>query len=346
MKKAGYFLSVFVVVYLLLEVGLRLVLQVSTGASFFKPSTIIYNYYPELLPIQQADISNADSTLNILILSCSVLHKDWVDIVSEMNKCAHVPAGYRHIKIYNASGVGHGSRDNLVKYGLLANKKFDVVVYYDAINDSRLNNCPDAVFKTDYSHYLWYDEINQIISHKEMDVTVIPFMYDWIKIRLKTLFVKDAYIPKHFSLRPDWQMYGSNMKSLPCYKTNVRQVMDMAGRQGAKFLYFTFAYYLPANYSLQGFERKTLDYTFCDHSRETEIWGTPQNVSRFIDSVNAESKVWVTPYQNARWIDLYSEFPKSGDYFADVCHFSPKGIHRFAYLVCNELDKSYQAHSF
>ena len=324
--------------FLLLEAGLRALLCLTTGAAFFHPSTVIYRYYPELIPIQQADISNTDSTLDILILSCSVLHRDWVDIVSEMNKCMQVPAGYNRVKIYNASGVGHGSRDNLIKYGLLKDKKFDVVIYYDAINDSRLNNCPEDVFKSDYSHCMWYDEINHIMRHPEIDITVLPFFYDWMKIRFKSLFEKDAYIPKHYSLRPQWLVYGSNMKSLPCYESNLKQIMDMAQNRGAKFLYLTFAYYVPSGYSGLKFRNKSLDYSFCDHSRETEIWGSPQNVSRFIESINADSKIWVKPYKNAHWADLGAQFPKSGEYFADICHFSPKGIQKFAAIACTGLD--------
>jgi hypothetical protein len=170
-----------------------------------------------------------------------------------------------------------------------------------------------------------------------MNFTVVPFFYSWMKIRLK-LLAKNIYIPKHFSLKPEWLAYGSKMKSLPCYERNVKRVMDMAQQQRAQFLYLTFAYYLPSDYSLQKFQNKTLDYSFCDHSRETEIWGTPQNVSRFIDSINVDSKAWVSPYKNARWADLYTQFPKTGEYFADICHFSPKGIHQFAAMACSALD--------
>ena len=336
MRKAVFTLIIFFGIAILLETCLRLALCLSTGASFLHPSTLIYKYYPELIPIQKAEISNTDSTLDILILSCSVLHKDWVDIVSEMDKCMRLPAGYNHIKIYNASGVGHGSRDNLVKCGLLKDKKFDVVMYYDAINDSRLNNCPDGVFKADYSHYLWYDEINNIMAHPEMDITVIPFFYDWIKTRAKALFAKNAYIPIHFSMRPEWLMYGNKMKSLPVYKNNLDSIIDML--QPTKFVYFTFAYYLPANYTLQKFEDKTLDYSFCNHSRETEIWGVPANVSAFIDSVNLNSRQWVGVHNGATWVDLSAQFPKNGLYFADICHFSPQGIHEFAGIVCGQLD--------
>jgi hypothetical protein len=238
MRKAGYFFAVIFCIYLLLEVGLRLILSVSTGAAFFHPSGLIYKYYPELVPIQQAEISNTDSTQDVLILSCSVLHKDWADIVKEMNACLHPPKGFNRIKIYNASGVGHGSRDNMIKYGLLRDKKFDVVIYYDAINDSRLNNCPANVFKDDYSHYRWYDEINNIVRHPEMNYTIIPFFYDWIKSRLKGVFVKDAYIPKHYSLRPEWLVYGSDLKSVASYQANLKQVLDEA--EGNAYPVFVF----------------------------------------------------------------------------------------------------------
>jgi len=338
MKKAAYLLIILVFILLVLEAGLRLALTVSTGGSFVRPGNLIYRYYPELMPVQAANISNSDSTLDVLILSCSVLHKEWADIVTEMTKCIKLPAGYRQIKIYNASGIGHGSRDNRVKYDLLKDKQFDVIIYYDAINDSRLNNCPPEVFKDDYSHYLWYDEINHIVSHPEMNITVIPFFYDWMKIRMKNIFVKNAYIPKHFSLQLDWMAYGNNQKSLPCYFNNLQHILLSAQQHNARVLYLTFAYYLPADYTLQKFRDKKLDYTFCDHSRETEIWGTGENVSRFIDSVNRNSKAWVSGYSNASWYDMYKAYPKTGDNFADICHFSPKGIYEFAGITCRQLD--------
>jgi len=338
MKRKAFFFAGLMCLYLFLEISLRLVLCISSGADFFHPSRLIYRYYPELIPIKQAAISNTDSTLDVLILSCSVLHKDWADIVEEMNKCLQLPRGFNRIRIYNASGVGHGSRDNMIKYDLLSDKKFDLIIYYDAINDSRLNNCPDYVFKNNYSHYLWYDEINHIISHPEMDFTVIPFFYDWMKIRLKALFVREAYIPQHFSMRPEWLVYGSNLKSVMSYEANVKEIVAKAQVKHAQFLYLTFAYYLPANYTLQKFHDKTLDYSFCDHSRETEIWGLSQNVSRFIDTVNVGSKTWLSPSAHVKRVDLNAKFPKDGSYFADVCHFSPKGIRRFAELTCRELD--------
>ena len=340
MKKKVFYIVCIVFFCLLLETGLRLVLCITAGTSFFRPSDVIYKYYPELIPIQQANISNTDSTLDVLILSCSVLHKDWVDIVSEINGCVQLPVGYNRIKIYNASGIGHGSRDNLIKYSLLADKKFDVIIYYDAINDSRLNNCPDNVFKNDYSHYRWYDEINHIIGHKEMDYTVIPFFYDWVKIRMKAIIYPNSYIPKHFDLRPEWLVYGKKLKSVDCYEANLKKIIELSQQRQARLLYLNFAYYLPANYSLQAFHKRTLDYTFCDHSRETEIWGEPKNVSSFIDTINTKSKAWTAPYNNVRWVDLYTEFPRGGPYFADICHFSPKGIHQFATIVCKQLDST------
>ena len=338
MKKPVYLLGTIFLLYVILEICFRLVLSLSTGASFIQPGNLIYKYYPELKSIQQAQISNTDSTLDVLILSCSVLHKDWADIVNEMNRCIKLPVGFNALKIYNASGIGHGSRDNLIKYSLLAERHFDVVVYYDAINDARLNNCPPEVFKSDYSHYLWYDEINHIIANPEMNYTVIPFFYDWIKIRAKAFFKPKAYIPVHFALRPLWLEYGNDYKSLDSYHNNLESVMDEAGRQHAQFLYLTFAYYLPTNYSLKAFREKKLDYSFCDHSRETEIWGKPENVEGFINMINSSSKSWLAGRSNVRWFDLDSRFPKSGVYFADVCHFSPMGIPQFATIACSQID--------
>ena len=338
MKRLVYIFTGIVLLLLVLETALRLVLTLSTGVSPMQPRNLIYKYYPELIPIQKAHISNTDSTLDVLILSCSVLHKEWADIVNEMTQCIALPAGFKSLKIYNASGIGHGSRDNFIKYSLLADKRFDVIVYYDAINDARLNNCPPNVFRADYGHYLWYDEINHIITHPEMNYTVIPFFYNWVKIRAKALFKPAYYIPVHYSIKPQWLEYGNDYKSLDSYHNNLESVIDQAGRQHARFLYLTFTSYLPADYSIKSFREKKLDYRFCDHSRETEIWGKPANVEGFINVVNSSSKAWLAGRPQVRWFDLDSGFPKNGVYFADVCHFSPKCIQQFAAIACMQLD--------
>ena len=131
---------------------------------------------------------------------------------------------------------------------------------------------------------------------------------------------------------------SDNFKSLKCYEANLKSIAAEAESQQTRLVYLTFAWYLPADYSLQKFQAKTLDYTFCDHSRETEIWGLARNVGRFIDSVNHNSRSWLSQYPHAHWTDMQAAIPKEGKSFADVCHFSPVGIHQFAGVTCKELD--------
>jgi hypothetical protein len=339
MKKAAFILITILLLYVFAEISLRTFLHFTSGAPFFKPSGVIYKYYPQIPPIQTAQISNTDSVLDILVLSCSVLHSDWGDIISAMNSQMQLPPQFNKLRIYNASGVGHSSYDNYIKYTLLADKHFDLVIYYDAINDARLNDCPEKVFKDDYSHYQWYDEINNILRHPEMDITVIPYFIGVLKIEYKHFFCKDCYIPIHYSLRPDWAQYGNMVKSLFTYNWNLDHMISIAGKNNSRFMDVSFLYYLPADYTLEKFKNKSLDYTFCNRSRETEIWGQPAYVANFINLANLTSAHVVMNHKNASYEDLTGEFPRRGKYFADICHFSPDGLDLFANLLCKRVER-------
>lgn len=322
-----------------------MLLYLSKGASPVRPSELIYNYYPQVRPIQQAAFSNRDSILDVLILSCSVLHQDWGDIINEMQKQMKLPAPYQSMRVYNASGVGHGSRDNRSKYALLKDKPFDVVIYYDAINDARLNNCPPAVFKSDYTHYTWYEQISTIQKHGEINITVLPYLAEELVHTLKHLLAKGQYIPVHYSLSPDWLMYGNTYKSLPSYTDNLQSVVAQAQEAHSRFLYISFLYHSPKNYSLQNFRSKTLDYSFCNHSRETEIWGLAPNVSGFIDAANAAAQQQLSGVPGCSFEDLRMAFPNEGKYYADICHFSPEGLTQFAALLNSRIERTMGAPS-
>lgn len=338
LKKITPIIAALVILYVLLEITGRAYLLLTTGTSFLHPHKLIYHYYPQVVPIEKLEISNTDSTLDILVLSCSVLHKEWADINTALEKHIVLPQKYNGLHIYNASGIGHCSYDNLIKYQLLHNKHFDLIIYYDAINEARLNDCPPQIFKTDYSHYQWYDEINHILKHKEMDVTVVPFFADWLALKTGEVINRNKYEPIHYTLKPEWTQYGNNYKSLAVYKNNLNKIIQQAEEGGTQFYYVSFVYYLPADYSLQKFKNRSLDYAFCNNSRETEIWGQPKNVAGLIDNINDSSLNWVSTHKNATYIDIRNSFPKEGQYFADVCHFSPVGVDLFAIDVVHQLD--------
>src|SRR5580698_8740233 len=52
-----------------------------------------------------------------------------------------------HVRLFNLARAAHTSRDSHFKCRRLAGKSFDRVIFYDAINDARMNCCPDDVFR-------------------------------------------------------------------------------------------------------------------------------------------------------------------------------------------------------
>lgn len=339
LKKAFViFVSLSLLTFVLEFFG-RVLICFSEKTPFLHPSEIIYKYYPQLPPIQQANISNADSIFDVLILSCSVLHTDWGDIISQLRVNTKLSNPYSSLKIYNASGVGHSSYDNWVKYSLLKNKNFDLIVYYDAINDARLNNCPAEVFKTDYSHYEWYLNINSILKHPEINFTVLPYLLERCVVGLRKLVFAKSFIPVHYTLRPEWLDNGNSFKSLSCYKKNLTNILKLSIEKNSRLMFVGFLRYLPVDYSLNDFETRKLNYTFCNRSRETEIWGHPENVVSFIDSANLVANQLSLGFPNSTYVDLRTEMTESGEHFADICHFSKAGLNLFAKLLGKKIQQ-------
>ncbi len=342
MKKALTILLFFLFIFTVVEATLRLYTVIRWSVPYFKPYDIIYNFYPEAEPLRNTKVSNADDVLDILVLSCSVLHSEWGDFGSAFMDGFQMPDKYERLEIHNLSGIGHGSLDNLNKYNLIGNNTFDIVIYYDAINDARLNNCPEEVYQSDFTHYEWYDEISVVLRHRRMNYSVIPFYFDYMFSKLSALFNNDRYIPIHYSKRPNWLTFGRALKSFNQHVKNVESIIDDVIIKGSTFVYISFLYYLPENYTLKAFEDQSLDYKFCKNSRETEIWGLPENVVSFIDSANfyMEQQLPLRQSSSIHYYNAENEFQQIGDNFADICHFSDLGMSRFGDVIANYIEQT------
>ena len=88
--------------------------------------------------------------------------------------------------------------------------------------------------------------------------------------------------------------------------------------------------------TLEKFKRGDLDYTFQKNSRETEIWGHPHNVTRFIDAVNDSCVQWLKDYPGIVSVPMHL-FPAQKQQFADVCHFTTAGMDTLASIVNHSL---------
>jgi len=319
----------------LAEIFLRLGFSVFMSVSFVHPSEIIYHYYPMIRDIRKQYEAKSNSS-KVLILSCSTLHKEWGGFREILQKKLNESRGPESYQILNAAGIGFSSSDNLNCYKLLSDLKFDIVIDYSGINDSRFNNCPPDVYKEDYSHLAWNNEINCILRHHEMDYIVTPFILDFAYQFFYERIFPNRFIPIHYSMRPTWWSYGSQFKSLSSFKNNLLSIRDLAAKRKEQIIFIPYCFYLPADYSLERFKEKKLDYRFAPNSRETEIWGRPDNVSGFLNSSN-QIVTSVASFDSAAYLDIRSMMKKPS-YYADICHFSPEGLSLFSDLIAEKIE--------
>jgi len=310
-----------------LEISFRSFLALTYGTSFFKPSRLVLNFYPELRELI-ADDDDWDATrIHILLLGASALHEDFGNVEELLNrKLEASPIG--RFAIHNLSQRAHTTRDSLFKHQLLADKHFDIVVVYHGINEVRANNCPREIFSPTYSHYSWYELLDVFDRHRRfMNISVIPYSLDLLFHSVKQILFRRRYIPMH-GPRAEWVSYGSEIKTAESFARNISTIIKDCREKSESVVLMTFAYYLPANYSLSSFGSKKL-YSG-DHGVPVEVWGSPPNVVAGLRAHNAVIRRLAKQYPDTFFIDMEKLIPKETAYFADVCHLTDRGCEIFA----------------
>ncbi|MEX0812921.1 MAG: hypothetical protein WD048_11950 [Chitinophagales bacterium] len=315
--------------YLFIEFIIRFSLSILYPAEFFQPWKIIYQYYPQALKISEEYATSDRQQNKILILSSSALTDEWGGFEKVLEEKLNENA--KDWQVFNGSGVGFTSLDNLNTLQLLNDLKFDYLIYYNSINDARLNNCPPDVFESDYTHIRWNNEVASIMRHKEINITVIPFVLDFLAQKLRQKIFDQDFIPDNYKDRPDWQKYGSDFKSLKSFDKNLSKIIKL-NPYPAKNIIIDYNYYVPDNYSYEDFINKRLDYRYHDKSREIEVWGYPDNVSNFIDSCNHRALKIAEETANTQFYSVKNRLSSSA-FFADICHYSEKGIDSLAFFA-------------
>ncbi|MBW1946038.1 MAG: hypothetical protein JRJ51_24915 [Deltaproteobacteria bacterium] len=103
--------------------------------------------------------------------------------------------------------------------------------------------------------------------------------------------------------------------------------MDIAKQKGEPVLLMSFCYYVPPDYSLEGFMKRKLDYTL--FGAPTEIWGISKNVVKGIDVHNGIIGAFDGYSKGVSYVDQRASFPQGGAYFNDICHLTQQGCERF-----------------
>lgn len=231
----------------------------------------------------------------------------------------------RRVWIHNLSQGGHSSQDSTRKYRSLEENRFDLVVFYHAINETRANNCPSVVFRQDYGHPSWYRHLRRLDARSESGAFVLPYTVAYAISELAEKVGWTTVLPP--DLPPeDWVRFGAEVKTVEPFRENLTRILDVAVERGEAVLLMTFAYYLAAGYDRGRFERRELDYV--RHGPPVELWGAPANVVAGIEAHNAVVRDLASRY-GTFFIDQAARLPRSGVNFNDICHLSYRGSARF-----------------
>ncbi|HEV7349123.1 hypothetical protein [Telluribacter sp.] len=333
MKKLAVYTTLFTFYYLLIEVGLRL-FYFGFATCIFNPyHSFIKKHYSELAPIFAQNTREEKDVKNILILGGSVVSTNWSHLETRLEKLLqpHLSKGSA-IRVYNAAAPANTSLDNLIKYKLVANQHFDLVIYYEAINENRFNNVPSELFREDYSHVVWYRDVHLIVQHTELKYTVIPYTLHFIYKKLKHLYTKPASLDMN-SVPFDYVTHGSEIKTSVSYRKNIQELINIAKSRQEPLLLMSYASFFPEGVHLTGTETDKSYFGKCKYQSSISIWGTPENVQKGIKVHNDQLRELVA-LNKISFLDMDVALPRNKENFCDICHLREEtGVQQFANIL-------------
>ena len=333
LKSLGKALTLLLITFLWLEISSRAYWRITAKVPLTAPGKIPLSFYPELEPVNRLRPSADDNYHDILLLGGSVLNDQWGSVSNELHQLLKKKQ-VNNIRIFNLAIPAHTSRDSLLKYKALKDHRFDQIIFYHGINETRANNIPEHLFRTDYSHFDWYAIVNAMAKPDSNSLLALPFTLKYLNLLVHNHFSSHNHIPRH-SPKKEWVHYGSAPKSASSIRANVKEIAQTAAERGDKLAITTFSLYIPKNYSLERFRAKQLDYQL--HLTPLELWGHPAHVIAATKAHNKELIDIAKKDQTIQLVRADQLMPKGASYFNDPCHLTPSGSLELAKILALSL---------
>jgi hypothetical protein len=281
-------------------------------------------FYPELeeTGLATAVIPRGDETFDVLLLGGSVLHAKHGNIAALLGEKLNAQES-RPVKIWNCSARALTSRDCLLKYERMADQHFDLVVFYEAINETRMNNCPREMFREDLTHCSWYKRLDSFEKHSEINWLVSPFTIQDTLIGVLDSPDLHWYLPRENPPGGEWSKAGRDVKTDVSYRNSLTGLIELAAQRGEPLLLLSYATHIPPDYTRAKFEKHELSYGA--HFGPVECWGEPEAVRAGVAAENAVTRELVAKYPDVHYVDLDAVIPKDAAHFDDPCHLAPAG---------------------
>jgi hypothetical protein len=309
------------------EIGSRLFWCYERGAPLLAADSLWYAYYPQLRTtgVEDALISNTDETYDIVILGGSTISEALGTIGTDLGERLQEKLG-RPVRVFNLAFAAHNTRDSLLKFRRLARQRFDLVVIYHGINDARMNNAPSDQFRDDYSHCAWYKHLNFLDEHPRLCKAALPFTFVYTYDRITEVTGLRWFAPR-LNPRDELTGFGKDIRTKGPFGANLEEIVRKAKDRGTRVLLMTYAYHVPAGFSLDDPKGEHPDYASGQSS--FGIWGKPTYVVKAIDEHNAVIRELAARHPEALLVDQYKLMPRSGQIFRDCCHLTEAGCARF-----------------
>ena len=298
------------------------------GLSFFRcPRQIHLVYYRNIADftpmLRPRGVENG--AIEVLILGGSTVHSKLGPIPTLLLERLTEELGVR-VNVTDLAQPAHTSLDSLYRYRLLRDFSFDLVLVYNSINELRANNCPPWMFRDDYSHYLWYREVNAVIDGWDRRVLALPITVRLMLIRAAESVGLAKVIPPTAISDPEWLAHGGEIKTAEILARNLREIATIANERGEQVVLMTYANHPVPDYSREKFDRLELDYKA--HWFATEVWGWPPHVAAGLQAHNEAIRNHALG-NGELFVDMAALIPGSGRYFNDICHLTNEGCALF-----------------
>ena len=329
-KKRWFALSALLLTALVFLVGLEIAARgfwrIQYQLSFRHPNHVLYAFYPELKFVDEVRPRRGDGHFNVLMLGGSVFHHAWGEVEPALLEQLDL-AGQRNVRVFNFGVPAHTSRDSWLKYSAVDQARFDLVVFYHGVNDTRTNNVPPELFREDYSHYSWYATVNAVAPYHGNAVFALPYTLRYAAATAEQNLAPGRYAPTH-EPRADWLQYGHNLQSVGAFEHNVQRVVDLASKRGDPLMLMAFASYVPEHYSREAFAAKRLDYRL--HRMPVEFWGRVDDVKAALAAQNDVVRRIAAQHREILFVDQAALMEGSSRNFNDPFHLTIDGSVTFA----------------
>lgn len=276
-----------------------------------------------------------DESFDILLLGGSALDRVYTSLADTKLETPALQEKLsarlgKPVRVFNLAAPAKTTRDSLIKYRILSEKgyRFDLIMVYHGINDTRMNNIASEKFRDDYTHSGYYAQFKRLQAHRPiLPYFTLPYTLEYTIIHALSSKKIGVYLPKHRP-SPSQLAHSADIKTAGAFGKNIQAILDLADSQSEPVLLMTFAWYIPSDYTREKCKAKKLDYADCPRPSRVEMWGSLEGVPKGLQAHNQAIRQSAKGQADVLLVDAELLIPKKGENFNDVCHLSEAGKQR------------------